>query len=295
MDGRRYEQEEFPLYRTLRTGERVLSERIELVREAGSRVMVDVSTAPFHGPSGEVSGGVILLQDVTVQEHQERAERDFVTNAAHELQSPLAAIISAIEVLQTGAKDGPQRDVFLGHIEHGSDRLARLVRALLVLARSQTGVEAPRDELVAVCPLLKEIGDGLEVGSGVEIEVDCPEDLAVVTSRELLEQAVLNLAENAAKYTTKGRVVLGAREVGDGSIELSVSDTGAGIPAVERPHVFERFYRSDPNGGAGFGLGLAIVRAAADALDARLELYSVVGAGTVIRMKLPKAATLVSS
>ncbi|HEY7705602.1 MAG TPA: PAS domain-containing sensor histidine kinase [Gaiellaceae bacterium] len=295
MDGERYEQDEFPLERTLRTGESIDTERIELVLDSGSRVIVDVSTKPLFDSTGGLAGGLVLFQDVSVQVRQERAERDFVANAAHQLQSPLAAITSAIEVLQSGAKDSPHRDLFLGHIERESDRLARLVRALLILARTQTLVEAPRDELVGLCPLLVDLRGRLMPAAAVEVAVECPEDLAVVTNRELLEQAIANLGENAAKYTKSGRIVLGAREVTGGRVELSVADTGEGIPAAMRPHVFERFYRADPAGEMGFGLGLAIVYAVAGALDGELELDSKVGAGTVVRLTLPNAASLVST
>src|SRR5215210_268467 len=204
LDGSPVGPEERPIARTLATGEVVRGEVYELVVE-GRHVIFEISTAPIHAPSGERSGGIAVFRDVTVREQTERAERDFVTNAAHELQSPLTAIVSAIEVLQAGAKDGPQRDVFLGHIAREADRLARLVRALLVLARTQIGVEAPRDELVAMCPLLQEVGDSLRLFSGVDLEVECPETLAMVTNRELVEQAVVNLAENAAKNTKSGR------------------------------------------------------------------------------------------
>jgi PAS domain S-box-containing protein len=294
MDGRRYEMEEFPLERTLRTGESVRNERVELVAASGVRVITDVSTAPVVDSGGNAVGALWLFQDMTLQERQERAEREFVTNAAHELQSPLAAIVSAIEVLQSGAKDGPQRDVFLAHIEREADRLARLVRALLILARTQTGLEAPRDELVGLCSLLEDIGAGLQLSSSVELVVDCPEDLAVLTNRELVEQALVNLAENAAKHTRTGRIALSASEAENGVLELTVADTGPGIAASERPRIFERFYRPDPNGSTGFGLGLAIVRAVADALDGELELDSNVEAGTVVRLRIPNAATLVT-
>ena len=294
MDGRRYESHEFPLERTLRSGEVVRSERVEVVGASGGRVIADVSTAPVVDAGGQTVGALCVFQDVTLQQRQERAEREFVTNAAHELQSPLAAIVSAIEVLQSGAKDGPQRDIFLGHIERESDRLARLVRALLILARTQTGLEAPRDELVGLCSLLEDVGAWLRLSSSVELVVDCPEDLAVLTNRELVEQALVNLAENAAKHTKTGRIALTAREVAGGFVELSVADTGPGIAASEGPRIFERFYRTDGNGSSGFGLGLAIVRAVADALEGEVELYSTLEAGTVVRLRIPNAATLVT-
>jgi two-component system, OmpR family, phosphate regulon sensor histidine kinase PhoR len=292
-EGHPYTPDEFPLQRTLRTGAPVANERVHLTTVEGKTVVIDVFTSPLRASDGETIGALALFQDATAQERQERAERDFVTNAAHELQSPLAAIVSAIEVLQAGAKDGPERDVFLGHIEREAERLARLVRALLILARTQTGLEAPRDELVALCPLLTDIGVALNVASSVELEIDCPQELAVLTSRDLVEQAVINLAENAAKNTMTGRIVLSARESTPGVVEIAVADTGPGIPAGERPRIFDRFYRGDPNGSRGFGLGLAIVRAVADALQGELELDSSLGAGTTFRLRIPHAATMV--
>lgn len=291
--GRRYLQHEFPLLRTLRTGEVVSNERIQLVAVDGKLVVIDVSTSPVRDSGGQDIGALALFQDVTLQQRQERAEREFVTNAAHELQSPLAAIVSAIEVLQAGAKDSDQRDVFLGHIERESARLARLTRALLILARAQTGAEAPRDELVSLASVLAETAARLRPAQNVEVEVSCAPEVGVVTNRELLEQAVTNLAENAVKHTSEGRIVLRAQQL-DGSVEIAVTDTGRGIAAAERPRVFDRFYSGPVGPGAGFGLGLAIVGAAADALGGEVELESSVGAGTVVRLRLPHGAHLTS-
>ena len=293
LDGTPVHPEERPIARTLATGEIVHAEILELVID-GRRAIFEISTAPIIDESGERRGGLSIFRDVTVREQTERAERDFVTNAAHELQSPLAAIVSAVEVLQGGAKDSPQRDVFLGHIEREAARLARLVRALLILARTEIGVEAPRDELVALGSLLDKVGQSLRVSSGVELEVDCPEQLAALTNGELLEQAVVNLAENAAKRTRSGRIVLAARTTDDRLVEISVSDTGPGIPAADRQRIFERFYRAEPDGSPGFGLGLAIVRAITDALVGDLDLESIPGFGTTVRLRLPRAATLVA-
>jgi two-component system, OmpR family, phosphate regulon sensor histidine kinase PhoR len=292
-DGRHLQPDERPIARTLR-GDIVSGETYEVVVD-GRQMLLEVSTAPLVSDAGEPQGALAIFRDVTARQRAERAERDFVTNAAHELQSPLAAIVSAVEVLQAGAKDGLERDVFLGHIEREADRLARLVRALLILARTQIGMEAPRNELVALCPLLGEVGASLRVDAGVELEIDCGEELAVLTNRELVEQAVVNLAENAAKNTSAGRVVLGARQLDGGAVEISVTDTGQGIEATERSRVFDRFYRGREDGAAGFGLGLAIVRAVAEALEGELELDSEIGVGTVFRLRLPHGASMVTA
>jgi signal transduction histidine kinase len=292
LDGSRVRPDERPIARTLATGEIVRAELLELVLD-DRRAVFEISTAPITGASGERIGGLSIFRDVTVREQVERAERDFVTNAAHELQSPLTAIVSAVEVLQAGAKDGPERDVFLGHIERAADRLGRLVRALLILARAQMGIEPPRDELVALHPLLTEIGSGLNLAPSVELEVECPADLAVVTNRELVERAVVNLSENAAKQTSSGRIVLSAGDADGERVEISVADTGPGIPAADRPRVFERFYRVEGDGRAGFGLGLALVAAAVDALGGEVDVDSRLGAGTTVRLRIPRVASIV--
>lgn len=294
VDGRPVSSEEWPISRTLASGEAVSSETYEVTVQ-GHRRIFEISTTPIVAASGELTGALAVFRDVSRRERGERAERDFVTNAAHELQSPLAAIVSAIEVLQAGAKEGPQRDVFLDHIERAADRLARLVRALLILARTQSGLEAPRDELVAVRPLLEEAGAGLHLSPSVTLEIDCPDDLAVVSNRPLLEQALVNLAENAAKQTTTGRVVLKARVGAASTVELIVADTGPGIPASAQSRIFERFYRADESGSQGFGLGLAIVRSVAEALDGELELSTAPGAGTSVTLRIPNAASMVTA
>ena len=181
-----------------------------------------------------------------------------MTNAAHQLQSPLTGILSAIEVLQAGAKDGPQREVFLGHIDRESKRLARLAKALLILARAQTGYEAPKDEVVALDPLLTEIAASMRPAHGVEVETTCPPELAVITNRELMEQALVNVADNAAKYTLAGRITIEGRAADEGA-EIVVTDTGPGIPSEQQTRVLDRFYRAGSS-SEGFGLGFAFVR-----------------------------------
>ena len=224
---------------------------------------------------------------------QESPEEQFVTNAAHELQSPLTAIVSAVEVLQAGAKDTPERDVFLDHIEQAAARLVRLSRALLVLSRVQTGMEAPRTELVALEPLLSDVVARVSTREGVDLAVSCPADAAVVTNRELVDHALFNVASNATKYTNTGRIELSAR-LSDGAAVISVSDTGPGIPETEQERVFERFYRGEAVPDHGSGLGLAIARAAIEAVGGVVELESEVGAGTTVRFRFPQGASLVA-
>jgi signal transduction histidine kinase/HAMP domain-containing protein len=236
----------------------------------------------------ETDWALLVVDDLTEQERRELAEREFVSNAAHELRTPLTTIIGAVEVLQAGAKEDPaERDRFLGHIEREAGRLARLARAMLTLARAHSGQEQPRVEAVELAPLLREVAAGLHPHAGVAVDVEAANGLAVEANRDLLEQALRNLADNAAKYTAHGSVVL--RAYRDGStVALEVEDSGPGIsPEVQR-HVFDRFYRGERD-EHGFGLGLAIVRESVRTLGGRIELDSSPGEGTVFRILLVPA------
>jgi two-component system sensor histidine kinase ResE len=236
----------------------------------------------------ETEWALLVIDDLTEQERRELAEREFVSNAAHELRTPLTTIIGAVEVLQSGAKDDPvQRDRFLGHIEREAGRLARLARAMLTLARAHSGQEQPRAEAVELAPLLQEIAGELRPRDGVSIEVEAANGLAVKVNRDLLEQAIRNLGENAAKHTARGTVVL--RAAGEGaSVSIEVDDSGPGMPAEVQRHVFDRFYRGERD-AEGFGLGLAIVRESVRTLGGRVELDSSPGEGTCVRIVLEGA------
>jgi two-component system sensor histidine kinase ResE len=236
----------------------------------------------------ETDWALVVIDDLTEEERRELAEREFVSNAAHELRTPLTTIIGAVEVLQAGAKDDPvQRDRFLGHIEREAGRLARLARAMLTLARAHAGQEQPRVEPVELAPLLREIADGLRPHDGVAVDVECPGGLAAWVNRDLLEQALRNLGENAAKHTARGHVALRAHADGS-TVSLEVEDTGPGITSETQRHVFDRFYRGERD-AEGFGLGLAIVRESVRTLGGRVELDSSPGQGTSFRIVLEGA------
>ena len=243
-------------------------------------------------PAGaEGTAAVLVVTDVTERERRERAQREFVANAAHELRTPLSVITGAVEVLQAGAKDVPEeRDRFLGHIARESARLGRLARALLMLARAQTRAETLRLERVELRPLLEQVAARVRAQGDVAVRITCPRSLAVAAQPELAEQIVSNLVDNASKLTEHGRILLRARSAPGGRVAIEVSDTGPGIDPADQEAVFERFSRgSDRRDREGFGLGLAIVRQAVRALGGRVELESSPGAGTTVRVVLPSA------
>jgi signal transduction histidine kinase len=240
-------------------------------------------------PAAHTDAALVVVTDVSERERRWRAEREFVDNAAHELRTPLAAITSAIERLQGGAREVPEkRDRFLGHIQQESARLNRLASSLLMLARAQTREEAPRREEIALRGLLEDLFAGLEVNPGVEVVLDCPAELIIWSNRDLLEHALLNLASNAARHTGYGSIRVSARVEADSSLTIELGDTGPGIRPEELDRLFDRFYRGPTEERrSGFGLGLPITKDSVEALGGRIEIGSVVGAGTIARIVLP--------
>ncbi len=215
-------------------------------------------------------------------------QREFATNAAHELRTPLASIVTAVEMLQTGAKDDPQtRDEFLEVIAREVGRLTRLTRALLVLARAGRARRATATRHGAGGPAARAGRRVAASPEGVEVGVDCPRTLAIVGDSDLLEQALSSLATNAVQHTDRGSVTMRGRQQ-NGSVVIEVADTGSGIPAPDRARIFDRFYRAGERED-GFGLGLSIAREAVRTLGGEIELESEQSVGTTVRITLATA------
>ena len=290
-DGAVLEPEVWPLARAVR-GETVDHELIDFVRADGTHTVLEVSAAPVRDRRGRSVAAVCLFRDVTRRELREQSAREFTTNAAHELRTPLAAIVSAVEVLQAGAKEFPDdRDRFLAHIEREADRLSRLTRSLLVLARAQGQTEAARVEVVDLEPLLAAAAADIRPAAGVRVEVDVEPGTAALANRDLTEQVVWNLTANATRYTQHGVISLAARLEGDEAL-ITISDTGRGMTKDEIARAAERFYRGSARDRDGFGLGLSIAREAAETMGGRLTLESHHGGGTTATVRLPGAAVV---
>jgi signal transduction histidine kinase len=269
------------LTRALERGATV-RETVELPPAAGAPPAVEVAAARVRG------GVVCTVEDLTLRTRRERADREFITNAAHQLRTPIAAIATAVEVLQGGAKEDPAtRDRFLGHIELQTDRLVRLARAMLLLARVERGDADVALDLLPLRPLLAAVVAEFHETPRVVLELDCPPELAVWADGALLSEALANVLTNALEHTPTGGVRVAAC-AGDGTVVIEIVDTGFGIAPAELPRVFERFRSGAGDGGVG--LGLPIARAALEALGGSIEIDSHEGSGTTARLLLPRAA-----
>ena len=234
--------------------------------------------------------GVVVITDVTERQRRERAEREFVTNAAHELRTPLAAIASAVEVLQGGAKENVEdRDRFLAVVERQTTRLTGLAHALLTLARAQTRSEAIRLEPVLLAPVLEQIALDVDAPA-VAVDVS-PESAYALAHAELLRQALGNVTSNAVKHAGGSRITLRARAQSDGEeVRIDVMDEGPGMTQSQAERALDRFYRAAGSDGDGFGLGLSIVREAVEVMGGRLSIESRPHVGTTVTIVLQSAS-----
>ena len=201
----------------------------------------------------------------------------------------MSAISSAIQVLQSGAKDDPeQRDRYLGYIEDATARLERLLDALLVLARAQSGEQEPAISLVPLEPVLLRSLDSVTAPAGVALETEVEPRLAAETNPRLLEQLLANLVANAAKHTDSGSIrIVASRE--NGRVAIEVRDTGHGLEPANAELIQRELARHDAPELDGLGIGLTIVREAVRALHGEVEIAPRRGGGTTARVVLAAA------
>jgi signal transduction histidine kinase len=237
-----------------------------------------------------------VVRDRTEELRREIAEREFVSNAAHELRNPIAGISGAIEVLRAGAKDDPEaREHFLTRLSEDVDRVSRLTESLLTLARVEAvgeGGSGTFDVRIAV----EEAAQAVAPPEGIEVQLEVGPDLVAEGDAVLLRQVLIGLLSNAFKHTPPpGEVTVRARRSdvagdGTGDVVIEVSDTGTGIAAEEVDRVFERFYRGS---GAleheGFGLGLSIARRMVDVMGGEIGVRSELGSGSTFWVRLAEA------
>ncbi|HBV85929.1 MAG TPA: PAS domain-containing sensor histidine kinase [Desulfosporosinus sp.] len=254
---------------------------------------------PILTEQGQSRGAVIVFHDVTELRRLEQMRTEFVANVSHELRTPLTSIKGFVETLLDGAADDPSlRNRFLNIIQAETLRLQRLIEDLLTLARfegqenrmqvSSSKVSYVQKAYNKIKPVILSIAQA----KGIQVEVELPENLPpLIIGEDLLSQLLLNLLENAVKYTASGRVWLHA-QVGPKYLRLEFGDTGCGIPEDILPRVFERFYRVDKARSreqGGTGLGLSIVKHMVEGLGGSISVDSKVGVGTVFTCILPRA------
>jgi two-component system, OmpR family, phosphate regulon sensor histidine kinase PhoR len=241
-------------------------------------------------------GALVVLNDVTRLRKLEQVRRDFVANVSHELKTPITSIKGYLETLLDGAFRNPDdAERFLKIVAKQANRLNAIIEDLLKLSRIEQGVE--RGEIVleqtAIKGLLVAAISACETqitAKSIHVSLSCPDNLFARINPPLLEQAVVNLIDNAAKYSPNGRDVEVVAAKDDSAISITVCDHGIGIPSEHLPRLFERFYRVDKarsRAEGGTGLGLAIAKHIVLAHNGTITVDSRVGEGSTFAINLP--------
>ena len=242
---------------------------------------------------GKPAGAVLVLLDVTEQEQRDELRREFTANVSHELKTPLTSISGIAEIMQSGMVKPEDIQSFAGDIYQEAQRLIALVEDIIRLSRLDEGAESLEQEPVNLLSIAQDVARRLDSAAqkaGVTLKV-MGLSVEVRGIPSVLDEMVYNLCDNAIKYNHPGGTVnVTVAPTDDGSAEVTVEDTGIGIPVEDQSRVFERFYRVDKSHSkeiGGTGLGLSIVKHGASLHGAQIHMDSQVGRGTSVQLLFP--------
>jgi len=270
-------------------------DRLVPIRRGDNEVWLSLTEAVMRDPAGETAGRIFAFRDISAERVVEQMRSDFVSTVSHELRAPLTSIYGfAATLLREDVQfEEEERNVFLTYIESEAQRLTTIVDKLLSVARLDAGdvqLElAPVDVRSLVSEVIDQAREEESVnGGGHSFVLDLSEaPLPARTDSEKLRQVLLNLVDNAVRFSPGGgTVTVGARRRGE-TIVLSVSDEGVGIPDNEQERIFAKFYRVGDAQTGGTGVGLFIAQGLISALGGRITVQSTEGRGSSFIVELP--------
>ncbi len=244
--------------------------------------------------ANDQKGSVVVLHDVTQLRRLEHVRTEFIENVSHELRTPLTAIVGYLETLiDEPSLETPNNRKFV-HVAHQhAERLNRLVEDLRSLSEIESGKIALRSDIVTLKDVVEEVSAMFQPQlhkKGLHLTNQIDEEACIWADRDRVIQILVNLVDNAVKYTSEGgHVSFDAKQV-NGTLALRVMDTGQGIPSTDLPRVTQRFYRVDrarSREEGGTGLGLSIVKHLVQLLNGQLRIHSELGKGTTVEVALP--------
>jgi two-component system phosphate regulon sensor histidine kinase PhoR len=266
----------------------------DVYRGSETLVPVLISGAPIHTEDGQVSEMIFVFSDLRQIREVERIRDDFFHGIVHELRTPLATILMYARLIRTGKADTEEKaERFMGVIERESDRLQKMVRQMLGLAKLEARESQRTQAAIALSPIFDEILPQMADRANEKglvfrhrVTADLP---SVVGDQETFDLIFRNLLNNAIKFTQSGMVRIDVW-VEDGNVFVKVQDEGIGIPEEAMPNLFQRFYRTQTaveKGIAGTGLGLYMVKESVEAYKGTIQVESTLGKGTTFTVRLP--------
>lgn len=267
----------------------------EIIRYENQERILQLRGTPIL-EAGEVAGVVVVINDVTQMRRLEATRREFVANASHELKTPVTAIKGSIETLREGAMSNPRdAERFLDMMARQADYLQSIIEDLLSLARIEQASEENKlaAEQLQVLPVLQDAIEATATAAearGQQVVLECSPDIQATFNHFLIRQAVINLIDNACKYSPERTRIEVRAEIREKHLVISVVDQGPGIADRHLSRIFERFYRVEASRNrkyGGTGLGLAIVKHAALAHGGTAEVKTQLGRGSTFMIRIP--------
>jgi len=259
--------------------------------------VIDVKSSPLLDAGQQQTGTLVVINDVTQLRRLENMRRDFVANVSHEIKTPLTAIKGFVETLQQGnVEKAKEKERFLGIIQKHVDRLNAIIEDLLALSRieqedERKEINFQRIKIEGIFQAAIQLCRPRAEEKKIRIDLDCEKDTTAVFDPALIEQAVVNLLDNAIKYSEPQSIILLKSHQQNSEVIISVQDHGIGIAQKHLPRLFERFYRVDKSRSrkeGGTGLGLAIVKHIAHAHGGHVAVDSKIGEGSRFSIHLPQ-------
>jgi PAS domain S-box-containing protein len=293
--GKALDLERDPLLHAISSGRTVLNRELILLTRDGQRVNVSVTAAAIRAPQGQPISGVLNVRDITRTREAEELRTTFVSVVSHELQTPIAIIKGYASTLarEDAHWDPATLRERLHAIEEEADRLNHLVGNVLYASRIQAGgLTMERSEL-DLSEMTRSVVRRFHARSpDRKISVRFPAETPLVyADRGRIEEVLLNLLDNAVKYSPRGQDIRVRGQVTDDEVNIGVTDVGQGIPLREQERIFERFQQLDNSTSrrvAGAGLGLYICRAIVEAHGGRIWVHSELGVGSTFSFSLPR-------
>jgi len=262
--------------------------------------LVQAPVMELKGPMGEekkkaAQAVLLVFNNITRIKKLEKVRRDFVANVSHELKTPITSINGFVETLLQGAVDDREEAVkFLGIIEKQGRRMNAIIDDLLSLSKLENlerrELAFEQSRVADIVSNAVQICQGTAVEKGLEIIVNCSPDIQAEVVPSLIDQALVNIIDNAVKYSEAGGTIIITCTALEDHIRIIVEDHGRGIPEKDLPRIFERFYRVDKARSrdmGGTGLGLAIAKHIVHANNGTIRVSSEVGVGTTFSIDLP--------
>ena len=265
-----------------------------LYRE-GERIL-NIQSSPLNDAGNRQIGSLLVINDVTRLRHLENVRRDFVANVSHEIKTPLTAIQGFVEtLLHVNGQSRREQERFLGIILKHVNRLNAILEDLLVLSRMEqekgpSSIQLVNSRIKDVIQTAVQICQPKATAKNIDIDINVADHINANLDATLLEQALVNLIDNAVKYSDEGSRVRITVESSTKEVSIKISDRGSGIPQNHLPRLFERFYRVDKARSrklGGTGLGLAIVKHIVLAHGGHIGVESTLGEGSTFIIQLP--------